>query len=134
MVRIILFGLAVVAAVAIALLFVVPRLIATDNLKEKALAEIEAATGYRVRVDGPVKLTVFPSLDLVARDVGIAQPQGDRAAEFVTANALRLDLRLGALLGGKVQMTEMTLIEPRIAAASAGRTRYGQARCGGRGA
>jgi len=115
MVRIILFGLAVVAAVAIALLFVVPRLIATDNLKEKALAEIEAATGYRVRVDGPVKLTVFPSLDLVARDVGIAQPQGDRAAEFVTANALRLDLRLGALLGGKVQMTEMTLIEPRIA-------------------
>jgi AsmA protein len=115
MVRIGLFSLAVVAAVAIALLFVAPRLIATDTLKDKALAQIEAATGYRVRIDGPVKLAVFPSLDLVARDVGIAQPQGDRAAEFVTAKALRLDLRLGALLGGKVQMTEMMLIDPRIA-------------------
>ena len=33
----------------------------------------KSATGYRLRVSGPVQVSLFPSLDLVAEDVGIAQ-------------------------------------------------------------
>ena len=58
---------------------------------------------------------MFPSIDLVADDVGIAQTASADGTEFVTARRLRLGLVLPALLSGKVQMTEVTLIDPVIA-------------------
>lgn len=78
------------------------------------MAQVESATGYRVRVDGPVKITVFPSIDLVAREVGIAEPSAGGPAEFATARTLKLGLKLGGLLSGKVQLTEVELVDPVI--------------------
>ena len=112
--RRILIGLAVLVVLGAALVFVAPLLISTDALWNKALAQVESTTGYRVRVDGPVKIAVFPSLDLVASDVGIAQPAAGGAAEFATARNVRFGLVLSGLLTGKVQFTEMTLIDPVI--------------------
>ncbi|MBQ0816388.1 MAG: AsmA family protein [Methyloceanibacter sp.] len=96
------------------LVFIAPLFISTDSLQKRALAQVESATGYRVRIDGPVRLAVFPSLDLVARDVGIAQPDQGGAAEFATARTLRFGLVLRSLLAGKVNLTEVTLVDPVI--------------------
>ena len=112
--RRILIGLAVFVVLGAALIFVAPLLISTDALWNKALAQVESSTGYRVRVDGPVKISVFPSLDLVASDVGIAQPAAGGATEFATARNVRFGMVLSGLLTGKVQFTEMTLIDPVI--------------------
>ena len=94
------------------LIFVAPRFISAEDLKDKALAQVERATGYRFRIDGPVNVSVFPSLDLVARDVGIARPDQDGTAEFAKVGTLRFGLVLRSLLAGKVQFTEITLLDP----------------------
>ena len=68
-----------------------------------------------MRVDGPVRMAFFPSLDLVASDVGIAAKTGGGGpAEFATARTLQFGLMLSGLLSGKVQLTEATLVDPVI--------------------
>ena len=113
--RITLFGLAAIAIIGASIVFVGPLFISTDDLRDSLFAQVEAATGYRLRVSGPVQVSVFPSLDLVAEDVGIAQSGAAATSEMATAKSLRFGLQLSALLGGKVKMTEVTLIDPVIA-------------------
>ena len=74
-----------------------------------------SATGYRLRVSGPLDVTFFPSLELVAEDVGVAQPATGSEAEFATAKTLKFGLMLQGLLDGKMRMTHVTLVDPVIA-------------------
>ena len=113
--RITLFGLAAIAIVGAIIVFVGPLFISTDDLRDSLFAQVESATGYRLRVSGPVQVSLFPSLDLVAEDVGIAQSGASATSEMATAKSLRFGLQLSALIGGKVKMTEVTLIDPVIA-------------------
>jgi AsmA protein len=111
--RLTLIGLAVIAVIGAIVFFIGPLFISADDVRDKILAQIESATGYRLRVDGPVHLSVFPSLDLVAEDVGVAQASAG-TAEMATARKLKFSLALRELLGGKVKITEVTLIDPVI--------------------
>ncbi len=113
--RITLFGLAAIAIIGAIIVFVGPLFISTDDLRNSLFAQVEASTGYRLRVSGPVQVSLFPSLDLVAEDVGIAKSGAAATSEMATAKSLRFGLQLSALLGGKVKMTEVTLIDPVIA-------------------
>lgn len=113
--RITLFGLAAIAIIGAIIVFVGPLFISTDDLRDGLFAQVESATGYRLRVSGPVQISLFPSLDLVAEDVGIAQSGAAATSEMATVKSLRFGLQLSALLGGKVKMTEVTLIDPVIA-------------------
>jgi uncharacterized protein involved in outer membrane biogenesis len=70
--RLTLFGLAAMAIIG-AVIFLGPLLISTDDLRASLLAQVESTTGYRLRLGGPVQISLFPSLDLVADDVGIAE-------------------------------------------------------------
>jgi AsmA protein len=110
-----LLGFAAIALIGAIIVFVIPSLISTDALREKLLAQVEASTGYRLRVNGPVKVSLFPSLDLVAEDVGLAQSGAGAGSEMATAKTLRFSLTLGELLSGKVKLREVTLIDPVIA-------------------
>jgi AsmA protein len=111
--RLTLIGLAIIAVIGAIVFFIGPLFISADDVRDKILAQIESATGYRLRVDGPVHLSVFPSLDLVAEDVGVAQALSG-SAEMATAKKLKFSLALRELLGGKVEITEVTLIDPVI--------------------
>jgi len=113
-VRRILFVVLALVILGAGLVFVAPYFIATDDLQKRVLAQVESATGYRVRVDGPMRIALFPSLDLVARDVGIAEPAAGGSAEFITARTLKFGLLASGLLSGKVQLTELELIDPVI--------------------
>jgi AsmA protein len=113
--RLIFSVLTAIVVIAAAIFFVGPLFISTDDVRNQLFAQVEAATGYRLRVSGPVDVTLFPSLDLVAEDVGIAQPASGTDAEFATAKKLRFGLMLRGLLDGNVRMTEVTLVDPVIA-------------------
>ncbi len=109
-----LIGLAVIAVIGATVAFIGPLFISTNDVRDRLFAQVETATGYRLRVDGPVHLSMFPSLDLVAEDVGVAQSSSGKASEIATAKKLRFSLALRALLGGKIKITEVTLIDPVI--------------------
>ena len=112
--RFIFSALTLVVVVAALLFFAGPLLFSADEVRDKLLAQVESMTGYRLRVDGPVKLSLFPSLHLTAEDVGVAR-SATPENEIATAQKLRVDLVLSALWNGKVQLTELTLIDPVIA-------------------
>lgn len=112
--RITLFGLAAIAVIGAIIVFAGPLFISTEGLRDGLFAQVESTTGYRLRVSGPVQVSLFPSLDLVAEDVGIAQSGTAKTVEMAKAKSLRFGLQLSALFGGTVRMTEVTLIDPVI--------------------
>jgi len=114
-VRFTLFGLMAIAIIGAIVVFVGPLFISTDDLRDALFAQVESATGYRLRVSGPLQVSFFPSLDLVAKDVGIAQGNAADTPEMAKAKSLRFGLQVSALFGGQVKMTEITLIDPIIA-------------------
>jgi AsmA protein len=118
-VRLIFSVLTAVVVVLAAIFFVGPLFISAGDVRNQLFAQIESATGYRLRMSGPVDVTLFPSFNLMADDVGIAQPAARGAAEFATAKKLRFGLMLKGLLDGKMRMIEVTLIDPVIAVPSA---------------
>src|SRR5262245_46708711 len=103
------------AIVGAIIAFVGPLFISTDALSVALIAQADPPTGFRLRVSGPVKVALIPSIDLVAEDVGVAKGGNGEAREMATAKKLRFGLRLSALFGDKVKMTEIALIDPVIA-------------------
>ena len=112
--RLALWSLAAIVIIGVAAVLVAPLFISADDVRNKVFAEIEGATGYRLTVNGPVHISAFPSLKLVAEDVGVAQSAGAGTIDLATAKQLRFGLALAPLLSGRVQVTEMALIEPVI--------------------
>ena len=112
--RLALWSLAAIVIIGVAAVLVAPLFISADDVRNRVFAEIEGATGYRLTVNGPVHISAFPSLKLVAEDVGVAQSAGAGAIDLATAKQLRFSLALAPLLSGRVQVTEMALIEPII--------------------
>ena len=106
--------LTAIVVVVAAIFFVGPLFISADDVRNQLFAQIESATGYRLRMSGPVDVTLFPSFHLVAEDVGIAQPAARGDTEFATAKKLKFGLMLKGLLDGKMRMTEVALIDPMI--------------------
>jgi len=99
----------------VGLVFVVPLLISADDVRNKLFAEIESATGYRLTVSGPLHISAFPTLKLVAEDVGVAQNTGaDDAVDLATAKELHFGLALAPLFSGRVQVTEIALLQPVV--------------------
>lgn len=75
--------------------------------------QIEASTGYHLRIDGPARFVLRPLPALVVDDVGVAD--ADHAAgqdEFFTAKRLRVELSLAALLKGEVRIGDVTIQHP----------------------
>ena len=58
--RITLFGLAAIAIIGAIIVFVGPLFISTDDLRNSLFAQVESTTGYRLRVSGPVQISLFP--------------------------------------------------------------------------
>ena len=107
--------LTAIVVIAAAVIFIGPLFISADDVRNQIFAQVESTTGYRIRVSGPVDITLFPSLDLVAEDVGIAQPATGSDAEFATAKTLKFGLMLRGLLDGKMRVTDLTLVDSVIA-------------------
>jgi AsmA protein len=110
----VLWSLAAIVVIGLAAVLVAPLLISAEDVRNRVFAEIEGATGYRLTVNGPVHISVFPSLKLVAEDVGVAESAGAGTIDLATAKQLRFGLALAPLLSGRVQVTEMALIKPVI--------------------
>jgi AsmA protein len=110
--RLALWSLAAVIAIGVAAVFIAPLFISAEDVRNRLFAEIEQATGYRLTVNGSLHVSVFPTLKLVADDVGVAQTSAAGTVDLATAKELRFGLAMAPLLSGKVQLTEVALINP----------------------
>ncbi len=107
-------GLAGLIVLFAAVVVIVPFLLPKDTIRQQVVAQVENATGWRLRLDGAVSIGILPSLRLVADDVGLSGEAGADGIEFLKAEQIDFGLAWGALLGGNVRLTHVAVEAPEI--------------------
>jgi len=96
------------------IVLVVPFLLPKDTIKQQVIAEVEKAVGWRLRLDGPVSLSLLPGFSLIAENIGLSGEAGADGIEFAKAGKIEFGLGWGGLFGGEIQVTGITLVDPDI--------------------
>lgn len=105
----------IAAAAAVVLVLILPFLVPLDAYRGRIESAAEHATGRAFRIEGPLRLMLFPHLGLKAYSVVLANVPGGRAAALVRVGDIRLSVRLLPLFAGHVALDKIVLDEPAIA-------------------
>lgn len=111
----ILIGVGVVIVVLVAAVLAAPLLVDANAFKPRIIAEAKKATGRDLVIDGPLRLSLLPTPTVSAEGVRFANMQGGQAPQMVDLKAVRAGVALLPLLSSRVEITELRLVEPRIA-------------------
>ncbi|WP_434613300.1 AsmA family protein [Azospirillum sp. B2RO_4] len=101
-------GLAVLAG----LLLAAPSLIDWNAYKGAIAERVSQATGRQVELHGDVGFTLLPSPALTVRDARLANAAGAAETDMVRLKKLDARVALGPLLGGRIQVESIALVEP----------------------
>ncbi|CAO3423672.1 AsmA family protein [Azospirillum endophyticum] len=101
-------GLAVLAG----LLLAAPSLIDWNAYKGTIAERVSQATGRQVELRGDVGFTLLPSPALTVRDARLANAAGAAEPDMVHLKKLDARVALGPLLGGRIQVESIALVEP----------------------
>jgi len=110
----ILIGLCGLVAVLLAAVLIAPGLIDWNDYKAEISARAKQATGRDLVIDGDIKLTVLPAPALNANSVRLSNIKGATAPDMVRLKSLQVRVALGPLLGGRIQVQTVRLLEPVI--------------------
>jgi len=101
-----LLGVALLLAVLVAMLWVVPSLLDWNRYRDSIAALATSGIGRPVRIGGAISLHLLPQPILTAAQIAV-DDTGDGVV--LTAQELRLQVALGPLLAGKVDARDLTL-------------------------
>ena len=104
--------LLVVALVAAVL--VGPSFVDWNQYKSEITAEAKKATGRELTIAGDVSLALLPSPALSAERVSLANIEGGSQPEMLALDALKIQVAFLPLLGGRIQVQSVSLVEPQI--------------------
>ncbi|MEM9625624.1 MAG: AsmA family protein [Pseudomonadota bacterium] len=91
-----------------------PFLVPTETIKSQLTAQVEAATGRKLTVDGALDLSVLPTLGVDMGDVRFANIEGSDVADMVSLKELKVELKVLPLLTGGVEIDQFVLVDPVI--------------------
>jgi len=111
----ILIGIVGLVVVLIAAAIVIPLFIPVDKYKAEITERTRDATGRDLVIDGPISLSLFPSIALSAEDVRFSNRPGGRAENMATLDRLRVSVKLLPLLTGALEIDGFELVNPVIA-------------------
>ncbi|MEE4013029.1 AsmA family protein [Roseibium sp. FZY0029] len=112
--RRLLIGLGSLLFLLATIVLVVPLFLPKDEIKRQVVEQVDKRFGWRVRLDGPVSLSLFPGFTLVAEDIGLAGEAGADGIEFAKAERVEFGLAWGGLVSGNIQVTGIALDKPDI--------------------
>lgn len=108
-------GLGGLVAALLAAVLIVPGLIDwNEAFKAEITSFVKDATGRDVFIDGNIELTVLPAPALNIANVRLANIDGAQAPDMVRLKSLQVRVALGPLLGGRIQVQNIRLLEPVI--------------------
>jgi uncharacterized protein involved in outer membrane biogenesis len=110
----ILYGVLAFIALLVVAAFVVPSFMDWNSYKPEISERIEALTGRQLFIDGDIEISLLPSPKLRIADVRLSNLPGAAAADMARLRALELQLALGPLLSGEIQVVSLKLIDPVI--------------------
>jgi len=111
----ILIGVVGVIVLLIVAAVVIPLFIPVEKYKAEITNRTREATGRELVIDGPLRLSLFPSIGLSAEDVRFSNRPGGRAEDMATIDRLTVSVKLLPLLTGSLQVDGFELINPVIA-------------------
>ena len=114
MIKKILVGVVILVVVLVAAAVIVPFLIPTDTIKQELQAQVKAATGRDLAIDGDFAFSLLPEATLKAGKVRFQNAAGGSRPDMVTLKELRVHVALLPLLSSKVEVKEFVLDEPDI--------------------
>jgi AsmA protein len=117
-------AVAALVAAAFVTLVALSFLIPTDAVRDAVKKEIEAVTGVTPTLRGTVSVSLFPHARVTFRNVVLGDP-ADPAPPLRSAE-LTARLRYFPLLAGRIEIADVTLVEPTVTVALSadGRTNW----------
>lgn len=112
--RKVLIGLALLLLVTLAVLVAIPFFIPTDAYKRQISLAVQKATGRELAIDGDVRLSILPRLELEVNDVAFANVPGSAEPNMATLEQMLVGLELMPLLDGEVRVDRFVLVEPTL--------------------
>lgn len=107
-------GIVAVIVVVIAAALAAPFLIPTDTYKNRVIALVKQSTGRDLRIDGPVRLSLLPQLEVDASGVTLANAPGASDPDMMRLKKLEVQLNVLPLLHGTIELGRFVLTEPVI--------------------
>ncbi|MEM8702895.1 MAG: AsmA family protein, partial [Pseudomonadota bacterium] len=101
--RRLLIGLGSLLIMLVAIVLIVPLFLPKDEIKRQVVEQVDKRLGWRVRLDGPVSLSLFPGFTLDARDIGLSGEAGADGIEFAKADRMQFGLAWGGLISGNIK-------------------------------
>ena len=101
-------GLVIVALAA------APFFIDVNAYKPLIVSQVKAATGRDLVLDGPISLSLLPTPTVSVQGVKFFNVPGSKNANMVEVKSVTVKPSLLGLLGGNIEVGEVTLVEPKI--------------------
>lgn len=109
-----LIGVGGVVGVLIVALLVAPSFFDLNRYKPELVSQVKKATGRDLVLDGPVTLSLLPTPAVGVSRVRFMNVPGAKNPNMVEVKSITVKPSLLALLGGNVEVSEVTLVEPKI--------------------
>ncbi len=103
-----------IVALLVAALVALPALIDVNSYKPLIVSQVKTATGRDLVIDGPISLSLLPTPTVSVTGVKFFNAPGSQNANMVEVKSVTVKPSLLALLGGSIEVSEVTLVEPKI--------------------
>lgn len=107
-------ALGALIVVVIVAAVVVPFLIPAETYKAKIVQAAKDATGRELSLNGDIRFSVLPRLELQAKDVAFANPKDAATPQMASLDELVLQLQVWPLLSGAIKVDSFVLVRPVI--------------------
>lgn len=106
------FYFGIVLALVVGLALLAPFVVDWGRYRADLEGWGQKLTGREVAIRGDISVKLFPFPQLTAQDVVIANPDGFREPVFATLERVRVQVTLGGLLSGELQVESIELDNP----------------------
>ncbi|MEA1941543.1 MAG: AsmA family protein [Pseudomonadota bacterium] len=106
--------LLVLVGILVAAAFILPAVIPASAYRDRVETAASDALNREVSLGGQVGFTLLPRVQVVARDVTIANAEGFSAEPFAQMGEMRVGVELVPLISRRVEITEFVLVDPVI--------------------
>lgn len=112
----VLIALGLIVVLLIGAVIALPSLVPADRIRQEVAAQVKAATGRDLIIDGKVSVSVIPSLSVQVSNVALSNPPGflGKAKEMARLGALDVHLKLLPLLSGRIEVDNFVLVDPIV--------------------
>jgi uncharacterized protein involved in outer membrane biogenesis len=110
----VLIGAGGIVGLLIVALLALPSLIDLNARKPEIAAMVKKATGRELVLDGPIALSILPTPTVTLSGVKFFNVSGSKNPNMVEVKTVTVKPSLGALLTGNIEVSEVTLVEPKI--------------------